>query len=306
MTTPPGTDGAAPGPELDTDGVPRGQAVLDALLQLLDVEELEPDVFRGLSPRSRLQRVFGGQVAAQALVAAGRTVTGERTVHSLHSYFVRPGDPRQPITYQVDRTRDGRSFTTRRVVAQQGDTPIFTLSASFQIDEPGVDHQLQMPDVPEPESLPSYPERLAGTGNPGPWAKIPRPVDIRYVTDPPWSRTIGSPHPGARTQVWFTADGQMPDDPLLHICLLTYVSDLFLLDSVLAIHGLNPQQPNLQMASLDHAVWFHRPVRMDDWVLYDVSSPSASGGRGLGLGHFYGADGAMVATVVQEGLVRLR
>ncbi|WP_029135739.1 acyl-CoA thioesterase [Nakamurella lactea] len=304
MTTPGG--GEPTEVELDTDGVPRGQSVLDALLQMLDVAELTPDVYRGLSPKSRLQRVFGGQVAAQALVAAGRTVGADRTVHSLHSYFVRPGDPREPIDYYVDRTRDGRSFTTRRVVAQQQGTPIFTLSASFQIDEPGVDHQLEMPEVAGPDLLPSYPERLAGSRHPGPWAKIPRPVDIRYVTDPPWARALGLPLPGAHTQVWFRADGRMPEDPLLHICLLTYVSDLFLLDSVLAIHGLDPQQRNLQMASLDHAVWFHRPIRMDDWVLYDVSSPSASGGRGLGFGHFFGADGQMVATVVQEGLVRLR
>jgi acyl-CoA thioesterase-2 len=300
---PAGTQG--PQVERDTDGVPRGQVVLDGLLRLLDVEELAPDSYRGLSPESRLQRVFGGQVAAQALVAAGRTVGPGRAVHSLHSYFIRPGDPRTPIEYRVDRTRDGRSFTTRRVVAHQRDTPIFTLSASFQIDEPGLDHQLEMPTVPDPESLPPYPERLAGTRHPGPWAKIPRPVDIRYVTDPPWSRAIGSPRPGAHSQVWFRADGQMPDDPLLHICLLTYISDLFLLDAVLATHGLDPQQENLQMASLDHAVWFHRPVHMDDWVLYDISSPSASGARGLGVGHFFGADGQMVATVVQEGLVRL-
>jgi acyl-CoA thioesterase-2 len=292
--------------ELDTDGVPRGQAVLDELLGLLDVHELEPDVYRGLSPKSRLQRVFGGQVAAQALVAAGRTVEAGRTVHSLHSYFIRPGDPREPIEYRVDRTRDGRSFTTRRVVAAQLGSPIFTLSASFQIDEPGVDHQLHIPAVPDPETLPSYPERLAGSSSPGPWAKVPRPVDIRYVTDPTWSRPMGAPKPGARTQVWFRADGRMPDDPLLHICLLTYVSDLFLLDGVLAVHGMNPALQNIQMASLDHAVWFHRPINMSDWVLYDVSSPSASGARGLGVGHFFGSDGRMVATVVQEGLVRLR
>ncbi|MDQ2846194.1 MAG: acyl-CoA thioesterase II [Actinomycetota bacterium] len=292
--------------ELDTDGVPRGQAVLDALLRLLDVRELEPDVYQGFSPKSRLMRVFGGQVAAQALVASGRTVPDGRTVHSLHSYFLRPGNPKEPITYRVDRARDGRSFTTRRVVAEQREVPIFTLSASFQIDEAGLDHQLTMPTMPAPESLPSYAERLASAVDAGPWAQVPRPVDIRYVSEPPWSRRPGPPEPGARSQVWFRADGTMPDDPLMHICLLTYVSDLFLLDSVLATHGRNPNVGNLQMASLDHAVWFHRPIRMDDWVLYDISSPSASGARGLGLGYFFGADGQMLATVVQEGLVRLR
>lgn len=293
-------------PQYDSDGVPRGQAVLDALLGMLDVRELEPDVYQGFSPESRLVRVFGGQVAAQALVAAGRTVPADRSVHSLHSYFLRPGDPRRPISYQVDRARDGRSFTTRRVVAEQGGVPIFTLSASFQIDESGLDHQQPIPSVPEPESLPSYAERLASVANAGSWAEIPRPVDIRYVTEPPWSRRAGSPEPGARSRVWFRADGIVPDDPLLHICLLTYVSDLFLLDSVLATHGRNPAKGNIQMASLDHAVWFHRPFRMDNWVLYDISSPNASGARGLGIGTFFAADGRMLATVVQEGLVRLR
>jgi len=306
VTKPAPPAGSAPKLEYDSDGVPRGQAVLDALLQLLDVRELEPDVYQGFSPESRLVRVFGGQVAAQALVAAGRTVPTDRSVHSLHSYFLRPGDPREPISYLVDRARDGRSFTTRRVVAEQGGVPIFTLSASFQIDESGLDHQLQIPSVPEPESLPSYAQRLASVRNAGPWAEIPRPVDIRYVTEPPWSRRPGAPEPGARSQVWFRADGTMPDDPLLHICLLTYSSDLFLLDSVLATHGRNPATGNIQMASLDHAVWFHRPFRMDDWVLYDISSPNASGARGLGIGTFFTADGRMLATVVQEGLVRLR
>lgn len=306
VTTPESSEPAQrPQPQLDTDGVPRGQLVLDELLRLLDVRELEPDVYQGFSPETRLVRVFGGQVAAQALVAAGRTVPDDRRVHSLHSYFLRPGDPQKPIIYRVDRARDGRSFTTRRVVALQDDTPIFTLSASFQIDEAGLDHQLPMPDAPDPESLPTYADRLAGGHNAGPWAKIPRPVDIRYVTDPPWARRPSAPSPGARSLVWFRADGTMPDDPLLNICLLVYVSDLFLLDSVLATHGLNPSVGGLQMASLDHAVWFHRPVRMDDWVLYDIASPSASGARGLGIGYFFSEQGQMLATVVQEGLIRL-
>lgn len=292
--------------QLDTDGVPRGQQVLDALLALLDVRELEADVFQGVSPPARPTRVFGGQVAAQALVAAGRTVEPDRQVHSLHSYFLRPGDPAEPIQFAVERARDGRSFTTRRVVASQQGEAIFTLSASFQIDEPGLDHQTPMPQVPEPESLPTYAERVAAAHDAGPWSKFPRPVDIRYVSDPPWQRVAGQAQPGARVKVWFRADGTMPDDPLLHICLLTYVSDLFLLDAVLATHGRNPVRDKVQMASLDHAMWFHRPIRMDEWVLYEITSPSASSARGLGTGTFYAADGAMLATVVQEGLVRLR
>ncbi|WP_353651134.1 acyl-CoA thioesterase II [Nakamurella sp. A5-74] len=304
----PETPADRPGSDLerDSDGVPRGQKVLDATLGLLDVHQLEVDLYRGYSPKNAMVRVFGGQVAAQAMVAACRTVPADRTVHSLHSYFVRPGDPRQPIDFRVDRTRDGRSFTTRRVVAQQGDQVIFTLSASFQIDEPGLDHQLDMPDVPDPDSLPTFAELVAGAPDAAPWDTLPRPVDIRYVTAPPWSRRSGSPQRGARNQVWFKADGAMPDDPVLHQCLLTYVSDLFLLDSALAAHGINSSARGLQMASLDHAVWFHRPIRMDDWVLYDTGSPSASGARGLAIGTFFSVDGPMLATVVQEGLVRLR
>ncbi|MBE7162478.1 MAG: acyl-CoA thioesterase II [Williamsia herbipolensis] len=294
------------GVKRDSDGVPRGQRVLDATLALLDVRQLDTDVFQGTSPDNAMVRVFGGQVAAQAMVAASRTVPADRTVHSLHSYFVRPGDPRHEIVFSVDRTRDGRSFTTRRVVARQSDSVIFTLSASYQIDEPGLDHQREAPDVPDPESLPTFAELVAGSPDASPWNRLPRPVDIRYVTPPPWQRRSGEVHLDARNQVWFRADGTMPDDPVLHQCLLTYVSDLFLLDSALAVHGVNSSVRGLQMASLDHAVWFHRPIRMDDWVLYDMVSPSASGARGLAIGSFFGIDGPMLATVVQEGLVRLR
>lgn len=286
--------------------MPRGQQVLDGTLALLDVHQLDEDLYQGHSPRNAMVRVFGGQVAAQAMVAACRTVPADRAVHSLHSYFVRPGDPKQPIIFRVDRTRDGRSFTTRRVVASQGEAVIFTLSASFQIAEEGLDHQVDPPDVPAPESLPTFAELIAGSPDAAPWDRLPRPVDIRYVTPPPWARRSGELQPGARNQVWYKADGVMPADPVLHQCLLTYVSDLFLLDSALATHGINSSARGLQMASLDHAVWFHRAVRMDDWVLYDTSSPSASGSRGLAIGSFFSVHGEMLATVVQEGLVRLR
>ncbi len=293
--------------QLDIDGVPRGQAVVDALVALLDLERLEDNLYRGVSPEVSPTRVFGGQVAAQALIAAGRTAPADRRVHSLHAYFVRPGSPNQPIVYQVDRTRDGMSFTTRRVVAVQNGKPIFTMSASFQADEPGVDHAVPMPVVPAPEELAGYAERIAPIKERmAVWGRIPRPFDIRYVDDPPWVSRLSGPQTQARNRMWFRTDGVLPDDELLHVCILAYLSDLTLLYSVLATHALSAEFDRLQMASLDHAMWFHRPFRVDDWVLYDVSSPSASGARGLGMGHFFAQDGRMLATVVQEGLVRLR
>ena len=289
--------------QIDSDGVPRGQLVVDTLIALLDLEVLEDNLFRGRSPEVSPTRVFGGQVAAQSLTAVGRTVPADRRVHSLHGYFIRPGDPRVPIVYEVDRTRDGRSFTTRRVRAIQHGEAIFTMSASFQVDEPGIDHAIAMPDVPAPEDLPTYAERLAPARESLELlARIPRPFDIRYVSDPPWAPRQAGPHPEGRSQVWFRTDGSVPDDPLLQVCLMAYASDLTLLNSVLINHGF-AQRP--QMASLDHAMWFHRPFRMDDWVLYDTSSPSASGARGLGMGYFFARDGRLLSTVVQEGLVRL-
>lgn len=291
----------------DDDGVLRGQPVLDSLVGVLDLERLEDNLFRGSSPEVSPLRVFGGQVAGQSLTAAGRTVPPERKVHSLHGYFLRPGDPKVPIVYDVDRTRDGRSFTTRRVTAVQHGKPIFAMSASFQVEESGIDHALAMPNVPAPEGLPGYAEVLAPYRDNIPiWANLPRPFDIRYVTDTPWVARDTGPQPGEKTQVWFRADGALPDDPLLQVCLLAYMSDLTLLDSALISHGLAAGLDRIQLASLDHAMWFHRPIRMDDWVLYETSSPSASGSRGLCTGHFFSRDGRLLATVVQEGLVRLR
>ncbi len=297
----------ASGTHLDIDGVPRGQAVVDGLIALLDLELLDDNLFRGVSPEVSPTRVFGGQVAAQALIAAGRTVPADRRVHSLHAYFLRPGSPNQPIIYQVDRVRDGLSFTTRRVVGLQNGKPIFTMSASFQAEEEGVDHAVPMPEVPGPDALAGYAERIAPIKERmAVWGRIPRPFDIRYVDDPPWVSRLAGPQPQARNRMWFRTDGVLPDDELLHVCILAYLSDLTLLYSVLATHALSAEFDRLQLASLDHAMWFHRPFRVDEWVLYDVSSPSASGARGLGMGHFFSHDGRMLATVVQEGLVRLR
>jgi acyl-CoA thioesterase II len=280
---------------------------LSALLTILDLEQLEVNIFRGLSPDESVQRVFGGQVAGQALVAAGRTVPSERPVHSLHAYFLRPGDPAIPIIYQVDRIRDGRSFTTRRVVAVQHGEPIFHLSASFQVEEPGVDHQAVMPAAPDPEALMTMEERRIAAGIPSSdrWER-PRPIDLRYVDDPPWWPQ-GDKAPHNHQQVWIRASGELPDDPLLHVCAVTYASDLTLLDSVLLAHGLSwDDNRQVMVASLDHAMWFHRPFRADDWLLYDQQSPTASGARGLAIGRLFTRDGRHVVSVVQEGLLRIR
>ncbi len=282
-----------------------GQAAVDDLLELLDLREVADGTFRGISPTVGPLRVYGGQVAAQALVAAGRTVDPARQVHSLHGYFVRPGDPAEPITYQVENVRDGRSFSVRRSVAIQHDKPIFFMAASFQRTEEGLDHHGPAPlGVPGPDEVPTmnerlarYPERL------GIWSRIPRPIDVRYVGEPGWVAPGDRPA-DVHQRVWMRVDGKLPDDPLLHACLLTYASDLTLLDSVLSMHGQVWGPGGYQGASLDHAVWFHRPFRADDWFLYDTTSPSASGARGLAAGRLFTATGAHIATVVQEGLLR--
>jgi acyl-CoA thioesterase-2 len=287
---------------LTSDGAPYGQPVLDRLIALLDLERIEENIFRGVSPAESPVRVFGGQVAGQALIAAGRTVPVERRVHSLHAYFIRPGDPSIPIVYEVDPIRDGRSFTTRRVTAIQRGKAIFALSASFQIDEPGLDHSEPMPDVPAPETLPTFFEQAASVAAVAERARMPRPIDVRYVTEPAWLSRDARPK-DARHMVWMRADGTLPDDQLLHVCVLTYCSDMTLLDAVLARHGV--YWGDVNGASLDHALWFHRPFRADEWVLYDCVSPTASGARGLATGRFFTREGSHVATVVQEGLLRV-
>ena len=294
------------GTDFVTAGHDFGQSMVDGLVTLLDLDMIEENIYRGRSSRTAMQRVFGGQVAGQALVAAGRTVPADRPVHSLHSYFIRPGDPAVPIIYNVERVRDGRSFTTRRVSAVQHGKPIFSLSASFQLDQPGVDHQTSMPDAPPPESLPTMEQRYA---NADPKVarflrQMPRPIDLRYVDDSPWERHENGPRHGV-TRVWMKAAGRLPDDPLLHVCVLTFASDMTLLDSVLVRHGLATGADPIKMASLDHAMWFQRPFRADEWMLYVSKSPTASGGRGLATGRFYSQDGRHLVSVVQEGMIRL-
>ena len=285
---------------------PGGQSVVDDLVALLDLEQIELNIFRGVSPTVSLQRVFGGQVAGQALVAAGRTVDPERRVHSLHSYFLRGGDPGVPIVYMTDRLRDGRSFSVRRVVAVQHGEPIFILSASFQLDQPGIEHATSMPDVPAPETLPTLADRYRGFEEIlGPLPRLPRPFDLRYVDDPPWIQRATGPRESGAHRIWMRADGELPEDQLINICALTFASDLTLLDSVLTRHGLSWGFDPLVIASLDHAMWFHRPFRADRWFLYDTSSPTASGSRGLSEGRFFAEDGTQIATVMQEGMIRL-
>ncbi len=281
------------------------QEALDDLVKLLDLEAIEVNIFRGRSPDENRQRVFGGQVAGQALVAAARTVDDPaRMVHSLHAYFLRPGDPTVPILYDVDRIRDGRSFTTRRVVGIQHGKAIFNLQASFHVAEPGPDHQIAMPmDVADPESLPDFKTRMEPYREQmGEWYDRPRPIDLRHVDSDPIGRR-GKPALGQK--VWMRADGTLPDDPTLHACIVTYASDMTLLDTTVLPFGWSWESPGLQMASLDHAMWFHRPFRADEWLLYDQSAISTGAARGLAGGAIYSRDGTLAVTVVQEGLARV-
>ena len=281
---------------------------LDDLVALLDLETIEDNIFRGVSPEGEgRERVFGGQVAAQALMAAGRSVPPDRPVHSLHSYFLRPGDPTVPILYTVDRIRDGRSFTTRRVVAVQHGQAIFLLSAQFQDIEEGPSHGLPMPEVPDPETLPSPQARIQALIDAGedvpPWALRPSPIDLRHIGLEPWRRTP-EPRADASKQVWVRADGDLPDDGLLHACVVTYLSDMTLLPSVMIPWGLTWDGVAM-MASLDHAMWFHRPSRADQWLLFDQESPASGGSRGLVTGRLFTREGDLVVSIAQEGVVRV-
>jgi len=278
---------------------------LDALLGILDLEELEVNLFRGRSPQEGSQRVFGGQVLGQALIAAGRTVDRD-AAHSFHAYFLRPGDPTTPILYQVDRTRDGKSFTTRRIIAIQHGRAIFHLEASFQRHEPGPEHQDAMPEAPDPESLPDFRERMEPLARKAPaevrrWLETDRPIDLRYVTqfDP-----IEPEKLSPRQLVWLRADGRLPDSRLLHQCVVAYASDLTLLDTAALPHGISWIGRGWQIASLDHAIWFHRDFRADEWLLYEQQSPVATGARGFTTGRLFTQGGALVVSVVQEGLFR--
>lgn len=279
---------------------------LGALVSLLDLEQLEVNLFRGTSPKSGWQRVFGGQVLGQALVAASRTVEEPRAAHSLHGYFLIGGDPKRPIVYEVERVRDGASFTTRRVKAIQAGRAIFVMSASFHRAEPGFDHRLPMPDVPRPEELPSEQELMTKLLPRMPEAirkyfQKKRPIELRPVG---FERYLRREKGDPRQHVWMRASGRLPDAPQLHQCVLAYASDMTLLDTALIAHGRMLFDPDLQMASLDHALWLHRPFRADEWLLYAQDSPSAQGARGFCRGSIFTASGDLVASVAQEGLMR--
>jgi acyl-CoA thioesterase-2 len=282
---------------------------IDTLLAILDLEQIELNVFRGRSPQVGWQRVFGGQVIGQALVAACRTVdVARRPPHSMHAYFLLPGDPKEPIVYDVERVRDGKSFTTRRVKAVQHGQAIFITSVSFHHDEPGMTHQAKMPDVPGPEDLPTeaeIKERVLPL-MPDPvrrYYERERPIELRPVE---YERYLGKAYEDGRFNVWIRATGRLPDEPAIHQCVLAYASDMTLLDSALIPHGRTVFEKEIMAASLDHALWLHRPFRADDWLLYAQDSPNMAGGRGFSRGLVFARDGTLVASVAQEGLVRER
>ena len=274
---------------------------IGGFLELLELEQIEVNIFRGSRLEGNRTRVFGGHVAAQALVAGCRTVEKGR-VHSLHAYFLRPGDPEVPILYEVDRIRDGRSFTTRRVVAIQHGRPIFNLACSFHDDEEGLEHQDEMPDVPGPEHLRTLeipPDPAVGA----PLTYVDQAgLEIRYVNGAPWEEGRG---PNDHEQLWIRSRAPLPDDPILHTAIATFASDLTLVGTILRRHGISAWGRNFFAASLDHCMWFHRTFRLDDWLFYDQTSPAAFGARGLSQGKMFTMDGTLVASIAQEGLLRL-
>jgi acyl-CoA thioesterase-2 len=286
---------------------PGESSPIEQLVALLDLEPIEENIFRGRSPKDRFHRVFGGQVLGQALVAASRTIEA-RVCHSLHAYFLLPGDPKVPILYEVDRSRDGSSFSSRRVVAIQHGRQIFHMSSSFQIRESGLEHQIDPPDVPSPEQLPNEEEYRRGLADSIP-AKYrehflrKRPIEVRPIDGEAVFR--GAKRPPCHA-VWMRATGALPDETALQQCILAYASDMTLLESSLLPHGISWFDEKIQLASIDHAMWFHRPFRADEWLLYVQDSPSASGARGFNRGLVYTREGILVASVAQEGLVRVR
>jgi acyl-CoA thioesterase-2 len=285
-------------------------SAIQDVLTILDLEPIEVNLFRGRSPQSSWQRVFGGQVIGQALVAACRTVeeVAQRPPHSLHAYFLLGGDPKVPIVYEVDRIRDGKSFTTRRVTAIQHGRAIFSMEVSFHGTEDGLTHQLEMPDVPKPDALPSEADIRARVSALMPdsvrrYFERERPIELRPVE---YGRYLGEPLEGGRFHVWIRATGRLPDEPAIHQCVLAYASDMTLLDAALIPHGKTVFNEDIMAASLDHALWFHRPFRADEWLLYAQDSPNLGGARGFSRGSIFAADGTLVASVAQEGLLRQR
>ncbi len=281
---------------------------VEEFLRLLDLEAIEDNLFRGTSPSTSMQRVFGGQVAAHALVAATRTVDPAYVVHSLHSYFLRPGDPSVPIVYDVDSVRDGRSFCTRRVLARQHGRPIFGMTLSFQVPEEGFEHQDGMPDVPPPDECLDLAELVRGRhgASEDDWPSEWSALQVRFAGNSREGGELSADREPAQARLWIRVNGELPDDTPTQTAAFTYASDMTLLGATLVPHGIFISSPGMQAASLDHTIWFHRPFRADEWWLYDQHSPSASGGRGLALARVFTQDGRLVANVAQEGLIRRR
>ena len=285
----------------ETDPVASMLSVID--LSASDARTTE-DIFTGQSQSMPLGRVYGGQVLAQSIVAASRTIPDERTVHSMHGYFLRPGDSTKGITFSVDRIHDGRSFSTRRTQAYQEGVPIFSMIASFQDEDPGLEHHEPMPDgLPAPDELPDIESHLQGLHPMSKRLFTDRPVDLRHIPAPIY--VTADPDRAARQAVWMRVRRQIPDDPATHRAALAYLSDLTIQESILRAHGVSWATPGLKVASLDHAMWWHRFGRVDEWMLYVQESPSARGGRGLATGRIYAADGTLLASVAQEIMVRI-
>nr|WP_040834735.1 acyl-CoA thioesterase II [Nocardia brevicatena] len=276
---------------------------LEVLLDLLDLEQTDDDVFVGRHPEKVWSRTFGGQLVAQAIMAAGRTV-GDRPIHAVNAHFVRGGDVKQPIEYRVDRHRDGRAFANRTVTASQDGQELFVMLAAFQDWGKGLEHAHDRPEVPDPETLPRVEESFQGFEDKlEMFVKAPRPIDMRYTNDPAWILK-GTGERLNHNRVWMRADGTLPDDPLVHVAALGYSSDTTVLDSIITTHGLSWGLDRIVAATVNHSIWFHRPFRFDEWALYCTESPVAAGSRGLATGRFYSRGGDLLATTVQEGLIR--
>ncbi|MBF6358079.1 acyl-CoA thioesterase II [Nocardia higoensis] len=286
-----------------SEPVPDKTSDLDVLLGLLDLDEAEPDVFIGHHPDKVWSRTFGGQLVAQGIIAAGRTA-GERTIHAVNAHFVRGGDPKQPIEYRVERHRDGRAFANRTVTALQDDQELFVMLAAFQEYGKGLEHSHALPEVPDPETLPRVEASFEGFEDKlEMFIKAPRPIDMRYTNDPAWILKSTGERLN-HNRVWMRTDGALPDDPLIHVAALGYSSDTTVLDSILTTHGLSWGLDRIVAATVNHSIWFHRPFRFDDWALYATESPVAAGSRGLATGRFYSRGGDLLATTVQEGMIR--
>lgn len=284
--------------------VSTGTGDLDVLLGLLDLEQTGTDTFLGQHPEKVWSRTFGGQLVAQAIIAAGRTVGPERPVHAVNAHFVRGGDVKKPIEYRVERHRDGRAFANRTVTAYQDDQELFVMLAAFQDYGKGLEHATPQPQVPDPDGLPRVEESFEGLEDRlQMFVQAPHPIDMRYTNEPAWILK-GTGETLNHNRVWMKADGTLPDDPLIHVATLGYSSDTTVLDSIITTHGLSWGFDRIVAATVNHSIWFHRPFRFDDWALYATQSPVAAGQRGLAMGHFYSRAGELLATVVQEGVIR--